>query len=114
GPEMTHSLDGILAEHRWAIAAGIVALLCVVLVFTDVRPRLGAAAALLGQWRRQTEKLAEVAAWDYEAATIEARRAGLISRLEDLYVNLPRSEQTSVVLQLLQESAAAENVTLDQ
>lgn len=103
-----------LQVHRWGALALLAGLLAVGVVCTEVVPR---AAGLVGQWRHwrvQQRKVASAAQWEVEKTHLQVRRLYLQQYFEDLYVSLPKSDQMSVILQVLQERAGEREVMLRQ
>ncbi|MDX1545802.1 MAG: type 4a pilus biogenesis protein PilO [Rhodothermales bacterium] len=105
-----HPRSEWFAHHRWRGLAAGVALLCVYGVLGELAPRAGAAYAAYGAWQRQEATIASMARWDEERQALSHRKRRLQQRFAALYVSLPRSDQMSTLLQVLQESASAAGV----
>ena len=111
---MKHLVYTWLQTHRWLALAGGMALLGVYLLVVDLTPRIASTYALFEAWRQHQVRIASVTDGTVKQAHLEARRQQLQERLADLYVSLPRSDQLSTLIQVLQESADAVGVGLQE
>lgn len=107
-----HTRSEWFVHHRWRVLAAGVALLCVYGVLGELAPRAGAAYAAYEAWQRQEATIASMARWAEERQALSHRKRRLQERFAALYVSLPRSDQMSILLQVLQESADAAGVTV--
>lgn len=105
-------LSAWLQIHRWMAAAGVVAVLSVYVLFAELFPRAVMVYGLHRTWRQQQARITSVANWEVEQIQLSARKRLLQRRFAALYVSLPRSDHMSIILQVLQESADAEQVDL--
>ncbi len=103
-------LSAWLQMHRWMAAAGFVAVLSVYILFAELIPRAATAYGLHRTWQQQQARIASVANWEVEQIQLSARKRLLQQRFATLYVSLPRSDHMSIILEVLQESADAEQV----
>lgn len=98
--------------HRWMAIAGFVAVLSFYVLFAELIPRIATAYGLHHTWREQRDRIAAVAHWEVEQIQLSAKKRLLQQRFAALYVSLPRSDHMSIILEVLQESADAEQVNL--
>lgn len=96
-----------------ALTVGITCL-SVYLLLADVGPRFAAAYTLFDVWQQQQATIASVEDWTMRQEQLDTRKRLLRQRFTDLYVNLPRSDQMSRLFQVLQESAGAVPVILQE
>jgi len=97
---------------RWRALTGSAACLVGYLLIADGWPRAAWTYTSFGTWRQQRAKIASVAEWEVRGAQLDGRKRLLQRRFADLYVNVSSSDQISVLLQVLQESAAAIKIEL--
>lgn len=97
-------------EHRWRALAAAVAALSLYALFGELAPRVVSAYRLYRAWQHQEARIASVADWEDEHRRLAARKRLLQTRFAALYVSLPRSDHMSIILQVLQESAEAQQV----
>ena len=103
-----------LQERRWLALAGCVAGLVVYVLLADFVPRAAKVYAVFDTWQEQQARILSLADATLQQEHLEARRRTLQGRFDRLYVNLPRSDQISVLVQVLQQSAEAVEVGLQQ
>lgn len=103
-----------LDEHRWRAAAigGLLLGLYVVVVF--LMPRLQALVHNYRGWQADEGTLSAVATWPQERMRVQAQRRHLEARFAQLYVSLPRSDQMSTILEVLQTHALETTVSIKQ
>ena len=100
--------------HRWMALAGFVAVLSLYVLLGELVPRAASAFEGYRTWRGQEARIASVTNWEAEQLQLAARKRLLQKRFAALYVSLPRSDHMSIILQVLQESADAEAVHLNE
>jgi len=103
-----------LQIHRWMALAAGVTVLSVYVVFAELMPRAVSTYELFQAWRGQQDKIVSVTNWEVEQIQLSTKKRLLQQRFAALYVSLPRSDHMSIILQVLQESAEAEQVELKQ
>ncbi|MEM9664652.1 MAG: type 4a pilus biogenesis protein PilO [Bacteroidota bacterium] len=101
-------------QRRWQVLSGLFAGLIGVATLLEVQPRLASTYALYQDWSTAEAKLASVESWEAQQAELEGQYEQLKERFANLYIDLPNSDQMSVILGLLQEASQAENVRLKQ
>ena len=103
-----------LSLHRWMALAGGMLLLSLYLLAADLVPRAASAYALFNTWSQQADRIASAKEGAAEEVLLGARRLELQEQLSDLYVSLPRSDQISTLVQVLQENAEATKVGMQE
>ena len=99
-----------LQMHRWKALAGFVAVLSLYVLVGELAPRASSAYGLYRTWKQHEARIASVTNWGVEQVQLNARKRLLQQRFAALYVSLPRSDHMSIILEVLQESADAEQV----
>ena len=94
--------------------AGGVAVLSLYLLFAELIPQAATTYGLHRVWRQQQARIVSVANWEVEQVQLSAKKRLLQQRFATLYVSLPRSDHMSIILEVLQESADAEQVNSRQ
>lgn len=101
-----------LQARPWLrVAVGIV-LAGLVLLWWVVVPRLSATTARVMEWRAQDSRLDDEGALDARLVQIRVQERRLQTRLDSLYVRVPREDRISVVLDSLQTNAARSDVSI--
>ena len=100
--------------HRWMALASFVAVLSLYVLVGELIPRTASAFERYSTWRQQEARIASVTNWEADQLQLAARKRLLQRRFAALYVSLPRSDHMSIILQVLQESAEAEAVNLQE
>lgn len=101
-------------QHRWLALTGLVVTLTAYGLLLEGIPRSQALYQLFQDLRTQRERVASVDTWQAEQFQIKQRRSFLETRFADLYVSLPKSDQMSIILQVLHQSALEAGITLQQ
>lgn len=103
-----------LSLHCWMALAGVMLLLAAYLLITDLAPRAASAYAIVNAWKQHEARIASVQAGAAEKTHLDMRRLTLQERLSALYVSLPRSDQISALVQVLQDNAEAAAVGMQE
>lgn len=99
-------------QHRWLALTSVLVGLVIYGLLTEGVPRSRALYGLFQEMQTQRERIASVDTWQAEKLQIQQRRTFLEKRFADLYVNLPKSDQMSIILQVLHQSAQEAGITL--
>ena len=103
-----------LQMHRWMALAAAMAVLSLYVLLGELVPQVSNTYGLYRTWRHEQAQIASVANWEVEQIQLSAEKRLLQHRFAALYVSLPRSDHMSILLQVLQESADAEQIDLEQ
>ena len=91
--------------HRWQFVAILWVLLCLMLVYLELGPRLRLLMASYGAWRSNEQTIAGMSDWEAKSNVLAEKISDLEQRVTTLYVSIPRNDQMSVILDCLQRSS---------
>jgi len=101
-----------LRARPWLRVAVSVVLAGLVLLWWVVGPRLSATTSRVMEWRAQEHRLDDEGALEARLTQLRGEESWLQTRLDSLYVRVPREDRISVVLDSLQTNAVRSDVTM--
>ena len=102
-----------LNARGWKAVTTGASILTVLLLYNIVLPRIIEARIIWRNWQDQKERVVLAVTWEIEKTNLATRQLMLEQYFENLYISLPKSDQMSVILQLLQRRAEELEVRLN-
>ncbi len=100
--------------HNWLIISVLWVLLCVLVVYLEIMPRL---IGLLGSYDRlgsNHRTIIEMDDWEMQNKLLASQINLLEQHVHTLYISIPTNDQMSVILDYLQECTEQDGLTLSQ